>query len=81
MNLGQNVCLDHLWVRFSKCCDAHASVTGQSWLFCLVFFPEKTRLVISCKSSARQVINMKCQALFYLKNTPAQWLSGRASAL
>ena len=21
MNLGQNVCLDHLWVRFSKCYD------------------------------------------------------------
>ena len=29
MNLGQNVCLDHLWVRFSKCYDTQVSVTGR----------------------------------------------------
>ena len=30
---------------------------------------EKIRLDISCKFSARQVIHIKCQALFSLKNT------------
>ena len=31
MRLDQNVCLDHLWVRFSKCYDTQVSVTGPSW--------------------------------------------------
>ena len=35
MNLGQNVFLDHLWVRFSKCYDTQVSVTGPSWLSCV----------------------------------------------
>ena len=34
MNLGQNVCLDHLWVRSSKCYDTQVSVTGLSWHSC-----------------------------------------------
>ena len=38
MNLGQNVCLDHLWVRFSKCYDTQVSVTGPSWSSCFFFF-------------------------------------------
>ena len=32
------------------------------------FFSEKTSLDISCKSSAKQMIHMKCQDLFSLKN-------------
>ena len=35
MSLGQNVCRDHLWVRFSKCYDTQVSVKGPSWLSCL----------------------------------------------
>ena len=34
MNLGQNVCLGHLWVRFSKCYDTQVSVTVPSWPSC-----------------------------------------------
>ena len=37
MNLGQNVCLDDLWVGFSKCYDTQLSITGPSWLSCFVF--------------------------------------------
>ena len=32
------------------------------------FFSEKTSLDISCESSAKQMIHMKCQDLFSLKN-------------
>ena len=32
------------------------------------FFPEKTSLDISCESSAKQTIHMKCQDPFSLKN-------------
>ena len=39
MNLGQNVCLDHLWVRFSKCYDTQVSITGPSWPSCFSFNP------------------------------------------
>ena len=35
---------------------------------CLLIFSEKIRLDISCESSARQMIHMKYQALFSLKN-------------
>ena len=31
------------------------------------YFPEKTRLDISCESYAKQTIHMKCQDLFSLK--------------
>ena len=31
------------------------------------YFSEKIKLGISCESSARQMIHMKCQALFSLK--------------
>ena len=43
MNLGQNVFLDHLWVRLSKCHDTQVSVTGPSWPSCfvVVFFVRK----------------------------------------
>ena len=35
------------------------------------YFSERITLVISCKSYAKQMIHMKCQALFSLKeNTP-----------
>ena len=33
----------------------------------LFLFSEKIRLGISCESSARQMINLKCQKLFSLK--------------
>ena len=36
MNLGQNVCLDHLWVRFSKCYDTQVNNTGPSWPYCIL---------------------------------------------
>ena len=32
------------------------------------YFSEKKRLDISCESSAKQMIHMKCQVLFCLKN-------------
>ena len=35
-------------------------------------FSEKIRLVISCESSAKQMIHMKCQVLFSLKNINKQ---------
>ena len=34
----------------------------------ILFLKKKTRLDISCESSARQMIHMKYQALFSLKN-------------
>ena len=34
MNLSQNVCHDHFWVRFSKCYDTQVSNTGPSWPSC-----------------------------------------------
>ena len=34
MNLGQNVCLEYLWVRFSKCYYTQVSFTGPSWPSC-----------------------------------------------
>ena len=34
MNLGQNLCLDHFYVRFSKCYDTQVSDTGPSWPSC-----------------------------------------------
>ena len=38
MNLGQNVCLDHLWVGFSQCYDTQVSITGPSWPSCYVMY-------------------------------------------
>ena len=37
-----------------------------SRFFCCCFFSEKTSLEISCESSAKQMIHMKCQDLFSL---------------
>ena len=38
------------------------------YLFIIFFFLEETSLDISCDSSAKQMIHMKCQDLFSLKN-------------
>ena len=38
-------------------------------IFFFFFFLEKIRFDISCESSARQTIHMKCQILFSQKNT------------
>ena len=38
------------------------------FLFFFFYFSEKTSLDISCESSAWQMIHMKCQDLFSLKN-------------
>ena len=38
------------------------------FFFFSIFFSERLRHVISCESSARQTIHMKCQVLFSLKN-------------
>ena len=37
------------------------------------YFSEKIRLGILCESSARQMIHMKCQALFSLKTIKRGW--------
>ena len=37
-------------------------------IFYFIYFSEKTSLDISCESSAWQMIHMKCQDLFSLKN-------------
>ena len=37
-------------------------------LIFLIYFIEKIRLGISCESSAKQMIHMKCQVLFSLKS-------------
>ena len=37
------------------------------WIVLFFNFSEKTRLGISCESSAEQTIDMKCQILFPLK--------------
>ena len=34
MNLGQNVCFDHLWARFSKCYGIQVSISGSAWPSC-----------------------------------------------
>ena len=41
-------------------------VAGDIQIF-FFFFSEKTSLDISCESSAKQMIHMKCQDLFSLK--------------
>ena len=38
------------------------------FIIILFIFSEKITVGISCKSSARQTINMKCKVLFALKN-------------
>ena len=42
------------------------------------YFSEKTSLDISCESSAKQTIHMKCQDLFSLKNNNKKKLSSAA---
>ena len=43
-------------------------ITTEQTTILFFFFSEKTSLDISCESSARQTIHMKCQDLFSLKN-------------
>ena len=43
------------------------------FFFCV--FSEKTSLDISCESSAKQMIHMKCQDLFSLKKKKKKMLS------
>ena len=45
-----------------------AKFVADDIFFFFFFFPEKTSLDISCESSAKQMIHMKCQDLFSLKN-------------
>ena len=42
-------------------CEALIIITADK---ILIFFSDKIRLEISCESSARQMIHMKCQVLF-----------------
>ena len=44
MNLGQNVCLDHFFVRFSKCYDSQVSYSGP-YLGALFNFLDKGMIV------------------------------------
>ena len=49
------------------------TAADEVFLFCFLFvflfyFSEKTSLEISCESSTWQMIHMKCQDLFSLKN-------------
>ena len=45
------------------------------YFFFFFFFSEKTGLDISCESSAKQKIHMKCQDLFSLKNNKKKILN------
>ena len=44
-------------------------IAADDILFIFSYFSEKIRLGISCELSARQMIQMECQALFSFKNT------------
>ena len=56
-------CVDHLTLKAPI-------TTAADDIFFLIFFnfSEKTSLDIRCESSAWQMIHMKCQDLFSLKN-------------
>ena len=55
----------------SKICSRHS-------IFFFCYFSEKTSLDISCESSAKQMIHMKCQDLFSRKNKNKKKLSSAA---
>ena len=44
------------------------------------YFSEKTSLDISCESSAKQMIHMKCQDLFSLKNKKKKKIKKKLSS-
>ena len=58
-------CLTEVFSRAMKN-DNTLTLKQESHFF--VYFSEKIKLDISCESSARQAIHMKCQILFSLKN-------------
>ena len=55
------------------------TAADDNFFFFFFYFTEKTSLDISCESSAWQMIHMKCQDLFSLKNEKKFWMSSAAN--
>ena len=64
--IGQNVYLEYLWVRFSKCYDTQVSFTGPSWPSCF-FLPENIFQIKSPYTtylkSPISILGMSCHAI------------------